>query len=401
MDVNQVIMEIYGHNAGELLSSFETGYTKAFFSPDWTIKDNNMLNRVQNNIFAFSGAKSYAQMQELRAAVYDAKGNLLPPDIFRKRARSINALYNKNYLEVERQNVMAAAAQASRWLDAEETADTHPYLEYVTKRDGRVREEHQTLDGIILPLSDPFWNMYYPPNGWRCRCSTRKLTERQYEHRKNRENGKNTTTDSEDAQKTAGRCVPKPFRHNVGTSEIIDRDGHPYFKAGKDAKEMQLSATKHYGMKPVKKMYEDTEKLAKYKGSIQSVREYFNYWEQLEGKYNKGVVGEGFSIVDRKTNISARFDRDLMLKIADRGRYGYFDEVEKIMLNPDEVWGIFKGSTFGNFQEEFFNVYIKYYEDVPIVVLVNNNGRVDSMYKWERGLNNFETFRTGLLKRKR
>ena len=392
-------MEIYGHNAGELLKGFETGYEKAFFSPDWTIKDNNMLNRVQNNIFAFSGAKSYAQMQELRAAVYDRNGNLLPPDVFRKRARSINRLYNKNYMEVERQNVMAAGTQGSRWIDAEETADTHPYLEYVTKRDGHVREEHQVLDGIILPIDDPFWKMYYPPNGWRCRCSTRKLTERQYEHQKSRGNGKNTATGSEEAQKMGGKCVAKPFRHNVGTSEIFDRNGHPYFKASKDAKEMQLSAVKNYGMKPVKKIYDNADNLSKYTGSIKTPEEYFNFWEQLEGKYNKGVIGEGFTIADRKTNISARFDRDLMQKIAERGRYGYFDEVENILHNPDEVWGVWLTSpTFG---KEYFNAYLKYYEDKPIVLLVNNDGRVDSMYKFDGEVGNFEKFRMGILKRKR
>jgi len=401
MNANQVIMEIYGHNSKELLKSFETGYEKTFFSPDWTIKDNNMLNRVQNNIFAFSGAKAYAQMQELRAAVYDTNGNLLSPDVFRERARNINKLYNKNYLEVERQNVMAAGTQASRWMDIEDTADTHPYLEYVTMRDGHVREEHLVLDGTVLPVDDPFWRMYYPPNGWGCRCSTRKFTEREYEHRKGRNNGENITTDSEEAQKLAGKCVAKPFRHNVGTSEIIDRDGHPYFKANRDAKEMQLSAVKNYGMKPVKKIYDNTDNLSKYKGSIQNTTDYFNYWEQLEAKYNKGVLGEGFTIVDRKTNISAQFDRDLMLKIADRDRYGYFDEVENIMLKPDEVWGVFKGSKTHSVKEEFFNVYIKYYEDTPIVLLVNNDGRVDSMYKWDKNVSDFETFRQGLLKWKR
>jgi len=398
MDINQVIMEIYGHNAKELLKGFETGYEKVFFSPDWTIKDNNMLNRVQNNIFAFSGAKSYVEMQELRAAIYDENGNLLLPDVFRKRARNINTLYNKNYLDVERQNVMAAGTQGSRWIDSEETAGTHPYLEYVTKRDGHVREEHLALDGIILPIDDPFWKMYYPPNGWRCRCSTRKLTERQYEHQRNRENGQNTETDSEEAQKLAGRCVAKPFRHNVGTSEIFDRDGHPYFKANKDAKEMQLSAVKNYGMKPVNKIYENPDNLSKYTGSVLSVDDYFNYWEQLESKYNKGIVGEGFTIIDRQTNISARFDRDLMLKIADRNRYSYFDEVENIMLNSNEVWGIFKGGV--RRQEEFFNVYIKYYEDCPVVLMVNNDGKVDSMYKID-DKSQYEDFRLGLLKRKR
>lgn len=41
---------------------------------------------------------------------------------------------------------------------------------YVTMRDERVRPEHEELDGITLPKDDPFWDDFWPPNGWNCRC---------------------------------------------------------------------------------------------------------------------------------------------------------------------------------------------------------------------------------------
>lgn len=41
---------------------------------------------------------------------------------------------------------------------------------YVTVGDDRVREEHLVLDGVTLPKDDPFWNRFFPPNGWNCRC---------------------------------------------------------------------------------------------------------------------------------------------------------------------------------------------------------------------------------------
>nr|DAT38277.1 MAG TPA: Glutathione peroxidase-like protein [Caudoviricetes sp.] len=47
-----------------------------------------------------------------------------------------------------------------------------------------------------------------------------------------------------------------------------------------------------------------------------------------------------------------------------------------------------------------FNIYIKYYEDKPVVLLINQDGRVDSFYKWEKNLSDFEKFRIGLLKKK-
>jgi hypothetical protein len=32
------------------------------------------------------------------------------------------------------------------------------------------RPEHLALDGLVLPLDDPFWEQWTPPNGWGCKC---------------------------------------------------------------------------------------------------------------------------------------------------------------------------------------------------------------------------------------
>lgn len=357
------------------------------------MQDNRLLNRVQNNVFAFSGAKSYSEVQELRDAVYE-NGTLLPKADYRERARMINQTYNDTYLEVERELVMKSGTEGSRWLDIEDSKDTHPYLEYVTMKDDRVRPEHEALDGIILPIDDPFWDYYYTPNGYRCRCTTRKRTEREYERRL--QNG-TPPPDSEEAQQRAGKVVAKPFRHNVGKSEIFERDGHPYFKANKDAKALQLSAVKNYGMKPVKDIYKNEQKLSSYKGSIKDVESFNDLWQSLTEKYNG--TADGFTIVDRKRNISAFFDEQLRQKIINRERFDFFDEIEGILNKPDEVWATYKGSQRRSFKEELFNVYIRYYEDKPVVVLVNMEGRVDSFYKLN-SLGQCEEFRTGLLKKK-
>lgn len=391
---DRLIEDIYFWTADKLLKGYKEGYEKQFFSPDWTIRDNNLLTRVQNNIFAFSGAKTYAEMQELRDAVYE-NGTLLSPGDFRRRARQINARYNVSYLDVERQQVIAAGTQGSRWIDFQETRDTHPYLEYVTANDEHVREEHRRLHGLIYPIDDPFWDSYYPPNGWRCRCSGRKCTERDYRHKVT--NYKGSLPSSEDAQKMGGKVVAKPFRHNVGKSRIVFEAGHPYFKANDDAKALQLSAVKNYGMKPVKEIYGYPKKLSHYKKEITSETDYREYWRILESHYGK--EGEGFTLIDRKRNISALFDSDLREKMLRRGRYDFFDEAIEVFNNPDEIWATFKGGSKKGFKEEFFNVYIKYYEDKPIVVLINKDGRVDSFYKVDTD-SAIEDLRKGLLKKK-
>ena len=393
----EVLEKVYFHNAKVLLDGYEKGYNKRFFSPDWTVKDNNLLTRVQNNIFAFSGAKSYAEMKELRDAVHE-NGNRLSFTDYKRRARKINVAYNENYLEAERQVVISSGTQGSRWLDIEDTVDEYPYLEYVTANDEHVREEHRRLHGIILPVNDPFWNYYYPPNGWRCRCSTRKRSEREYEQKKQRHESRNRESlpDSEQAQKIAGKVVAKPFRHNVGTSEIFDKDGHPYFKANAKAKAVQLAAVKNYGMKPVKEIYGGVRNLSRYKGEIKNEIDFMDYWNILESHHGK--PGEGFRLVDKKNKILATFDNDLKAKILSRERYSYFDEVIEVFTSPDEIWGTYNSSE--RYGTEFFDVYVKYYEDKPIVLLVNEDGRVDSFYKLKT-VEQVEQFRAGLLKQRK
>jgi SPP1 gp7 family putative phage head morphogenesis protein len=392
--MEQLIPELYFHTVGVLLKAYEEGYEKKFFSPDWTLKDTELLGRVQNNLFAFSGAKCYAQMLELRDAVYE-DGRRLPFNDYRRKALKVNARYNITYLEVERQAVIAAGTAGSRWVDIQESKDTHPYLLLLTANDEDVREEHRRMAGILLPVDDPFWLQYYPPNGWRCRCYVRKLTQRLYEEMAKK---KGMLTSSDEAMKVGGHAVDKAWRHNVGTSEIFEKDGSAYFKASPAAAEKQLSAVKNYGMKPAKVIYGNPSQLSAYKGDIATEDAYRRYWAKLEEKY--GTAGEGFSLLDKGNGIRATFDVKLKEKMVERGRHTYFDEVLEVFTKPDEVWAIYKGSTKVKFSSEFFNVYLKYYGDVPAVLLVNSQGRVDSFYKLA-SVQQAEDFRLGLLKQKR
>ena len=56
-------------------------------------------------------------------------------------------------------------------MDAMRYAELLPMLTYQTVGDGRVRPEHAMLDEISRPVGDKFWNTYFPPNGWNCRCT--------------------------------------------------------------------------------------------------------------------------------------------------------------------------------------------------------------------------------------
>ncbi|EKZ9425970.1 minor capsid protein [Salmonella enterica] len=65
---------------------------------------------------------------------------------------------------------------AGRWAEQVENVDERPYWMYVAIRDSRTRKTHLAMHGLVFRADSPFWDAFYPPNGWRCRCSVVALT---------------------------------------------------------------------------------------------------------------------------------------------------------------------------------------------------------------------------------
>lgn len=88
---------------------------------------------------------------------------------------------NPYHLRTNFDTAANGAFHAAKWHEIEEFADIFPYLRYVTMMDDRVREEHAELEGTIARVDDAFWSIYYPPNGYNCRCSVEQLMEHEAE----------------------------------------------------------------------------------------------------------------------------------------------------------------------------------------------------------------------------
>lgn len=211
----------------ELESATQKGYGASFAKIDKTtgLPAQNVV-AMQQNIFRFSGAKNATMLAQINELL--SKDGKRPSFAdFKREVLKLNPTYNQNYLQAEFQTALQAGKLASQWGEYERNKKLFPNLKYKSQEDDRVREEHERLNGIIKPVDDPFWNSYYPPNGWRCRCYVVQTAE--------------DSTEEKDMPKIEEKDVKLEFRNNVGKSGQVFKEGtenggkpHPYFALVKE-----------------------------------------------------------------------------------------------------------------------------------------------------------------------
>jgi SPP1 gp7 family putative phage head morphogenesis protein len=177
---------------------------------------------LEENTFTFSGFKTFHAMREIGLSLIADDGNIKPFKQFKDDVKAVNDGYNVNYLRAEYQQAVGASQMAAKWVDIERDGDRYD-LQYRTAQDNHVREDHALLHGTTLPPSDPFWDKYYPPNGWGCRCTVVQVRK-----------GKFPLSDPELAMKrgdnsTAG-VKQQMFRFNPGKQMKLFPPKHPYYK---------------------------------------------------------------------------------------------------------------------------------------------------------------------------
>lgn len=169
-----------------------------------------MALKAKNSLGIFSGAKTFQNVLELSLAVKDANGEIRNFGEFAKIAQDINSRYNLSWLQAEQQAAFRQTRAIETWQKIQDQADIFPLLQYSTVNDDRVRPDHAEQDGKTYPVDHPFWDTWYPPNGWRCRCLVRQMRDG------NVSEGEFETNDD------------TIFGQNVGRSGVIFPDRHPY-----------------------------------------------------------------------------------------------------------------------------------------------------------------------------
>lgn len=80
---------------------------------------------------------------------------------------------------------LQTAYQAGRFRQMRDpaVAAARPYWRYVAVLDPSTRPEHAALHGKVFRYDHPFWDTWYPPNGYNCRCTVQTLSGREMKRR--------------------------------------------------------------------------------------------------------------------------------------------------------------------------------------------------------------------------
>ena len=194
-----------------------------------------MRSMLEQNVFIFSGFKTHAELSAVSALLLDESGKKKPFERFARDVQAINENYNLNYLRAEYNFATQSARSAAMWAQYQADADQF-YLQYRTAADERVRESHALLHGTTLPVDDPFWQKFFPPNGWNCRCTVVQVRKSKYplsDSQKAIEQGEKATT----AINKKGQNKLAIFRFNPGQDQKIFPPRHPYMKFPKEVKD--------------------------------------------------------------------------------------------------------------------------------------------------------------------
>lgn len=179
-----------------------------------------MRARLRESDWIFSGMKTFHELNEAFPSLLDENGGRKPFERFLNDVQSIDETYNRHYLRAEYNYAEASAEMAAKWEDIEKDGDDYN-LQYRTAGDDKVRPEHAALHGVTLPPSDPFWDEYYPPNGWNCRCTVVQVLKDKY-----------PITDREEAYRRGRSALSKDtkgmFRFNSGKQGKTFPDYNPY-----------------------------------------------------------------------------------------------------------------------------------------------------------------------------
>jgi len=229
-------VDLYYAIADKLLGGVKEGVGS--LSVEFGAKDEELISVLSENIYMFSAAKTFQQTLEMSDAM-TKDGELIPFKDFRLSAQEIFVKYNggeldneikPGWLEAEYNTAIIQASNAKKWKSIEKQKETFPYLLRVAVEDEAECEICGELNGICLPVDDPFWVENGGASHFNCRCLIEQVEKAE---------GEDLESDEDEVDEAVEKAnVPDGYKYNPGiTDEIFSTEGkskHPYFSVPKE-----------------------------------------------------------------------------------------------------------------------------------------------------------------------
>jgi hypothetical protein len=137
--------------------------------------------------FMVAGAMKAELLTDLRAAVDKVISQGGTIETFRKDFDNTVAAHGWRYkggrnwrTKVIYHTNLRQSYNTGRWnqMTDPDVVRLRPYLTYRHSGSADPRESHLALNGLTLPVDDPFWDTHAPQNGWGCNCRLDSASER-------------------------------------------------------------------------------------------------------------------------------------------------------------------------------------------------------------------------------
>jgi len=216
---------------------------------------------------------------------------------------------------VFRQNAVTAY-QAGKFyqMSSPDMRGQFPLWEYLTVGDDKVRPAHRAMHGFKAPPDDPVWRVWYPPNGFNCRCDVEPLHYTEVQAEGLRPTGKVPVL-----PETGRPARPdRGFEHNPGEVGTI-------FRRWLERKGKTEWEPEDYGLKPFEELRPSAE--------ISGLRLYKALDEFREVCPTEVTDFHGVRRVVNPEEIWEKFLEE------DPARAGWVELLRDTLEHPDEVWG--------------------------------------------------------------
>ncbi len=144
--------------------------------------------RYKTDAFTVSNYTDLNVIKEFQSEILKAIENGTTLNEFRQSMNTF--LVDKGYKGISKgraENIFRTNIQTAynvghyKQMTAKDVLKLRPYWQYIAVDDNHTRPQHQAMNGKVFPADSEVWDTWYPPNGYKCRCTVTALSKEQAE----------------------------------------------------------------------------------------------------------------------------------------------------------------------------------------------------------------------------